>query len=99
PRAGSDPSARVPSELHTDLSPRLRAPARVQHHAQNAVDAEPGVPEAGVGVVHLPFGSATRLNARCGRRSARGRAKTGRPGPRPSPGQGSAPRAAPAPRP
>src|SRR5207245_10621037 len=30
-----------------DLRPRLRAPARLQHHAQNAVDAEPGVPEAG----------------------------------------------------
>ena len=36
-------------ELEPDLSPRLRAPARVQHHAQDAVDAEPGVPEAGVG--------------------------------------------------
>jgi hypothetical protein len=24
--------------------------ARLQHHAQDAVDAEPGVPEAGVGV-------------------------------------------------
>jgi hypothetical protein len=34
--------------LDADLSPRLRAPARVRHHAQNAVDAEPGVPEAGV---------------------------------------------------
>src|SRR5262245_13067082 len=35
-------------ELHADLSPRLRAPSRVQHHAQHAVDAEPRVPEAGV---------------------------------------------------
>ncbi len=25
---------------------------RVQHHAQDAVDPEPGVPEAGVGVGH-----------------------------------------------
>jgi hypothetical protein len=38
------------TELDPDLSPRLGAPARVQHHAQHAVDAEPGVPEAGVGV-------------------------------------------------
>jgi hypothetical protein len=34
-------------ELDSDLRPRLRAAARVQHHAQDAVDAEPGVPEAG----------------------------------------------------
>jgi hypothetical protein len=33
-------------QLDADLSPRLGAPARVQHHAQHAVDAEPGVPEA-----------------------------------------------------
>jgi len=26
---------------------------RVEHHAQDAVDAEPGMPEAGVGVVHF----------------------------------------------
>ena len=25
-------------------------------HSQDAVDAEPGMPEAGVGVVHFPFG-------------------------------------------
>jgi hypothetical protein len=35
-------------ELDPDHEPRLRAPARVQHHAQDAVDAEPGVPETGV---------------------------------------------------
>jgi len=28
----------------------------LQHHAQHAVDAEPRVPEAGVGVVHFAFG-------------------------------------------
>ena len=28
----------------------------MQHHAQDAVDAESGVPEAGVGVGHFPFG-------------------------------------------
>jgi hypothetical protein len=28
----------------------------MQHHAQDAVDAEPGVPEAGVGVVHFALG-------------------------------------------
>ena len=32
-------------ELGLDLRPRLRAPACVEHHAQNAIDAEPGVPE------------------------------------------------------
>ena len=29
---------------------------RVQDHAQDAVDAEPGMPEASVGVVHFAFG-------------------------------------------
>src|SRR4030095_10367800 len=39
-----------PSELDTGDGPLLRAPARVEHHAQDAVDAEPvGVPESGVG--------------------------------------------------
>src|SRR5437870_13853137 len=42
-----------------DLWPRLRAPARLQHHAQDAVDAKPRVPEALVGValfVHFVSG-------------------------------------------
>jgi hypothetical protein len=43
-------------ELGLDLRPRLRAPALVQHHAKQAMDAEPGMPEAGVGVVHFVFG-------------------------------------------
>ena len=43
-------------ELDTDDRPLLRAPARVQHHAQDAVDAEPGMPEAGVGVFPFAFG-------------------------------------------
>jgi hypothetical protein len=34
-----------------NLRPRLRAPSLVPHHAQEAVDAEPRVPEAGVGVI------------------------------------------------
>ena len=34
-------------ELDPNLSQRLSAPARVEHHAQHAVDAEPRVPEAG----------------------------------------------------
>jgi hypothetical protein len=38
--------------------PPLRAPARLQHPAQHAVDGEPGVPEAGVGVVHCPSACA-----------------------------------------
>ena len=33
---------------------QLNGPAR--HRAEDAVDAEPGMPEAGVGVVHFPFG-------------------------------------------
>ena len=32
-------------ELDADLRPRLRAPVRVQHHAHDAVDAEPRVPD------------------------------------------------------
>jgi hypothetical protein len=43
-------------ELDADLGPRLRAPARMEHHAQDAVDAEPRVPEAGVGAVDFAFG-------------------------------------------
>src|SRR5882672_3390617 len=43
-------------ELGLDLRPGVRAPALVQHRTQDAVDAELGVPEAGVGVVHFPFG-------------------------------------------
>ena len=46
-------------ELGSDLRPRLGAPTRAQHHAQDAVDAKPGMPEALVGVafsVHLVFG-------------------------------------------
>ena len=42
-------------ELGLDL-PRLRAPVLVQHRVQDAVDAEPGMPEASVGVVHSAFG-------------------------------------------
>jgi hypothetical protein len=49
------PERERPPELDTDDSPRLRTPARVQHHAQDAVDAEPGVSEASVGVVHFAF--------------------------------------------
>jgi hypothetical protein len=44
------PERERPPELDANLRPRLRAPARVQHHAQDTVDAEPGVPEAGVGL-------------------------------------------------
>ena len=47
------PERERPPELDPDHGPRLRDPARMQHHAQDAVDAEPGVPEAGVGLVHL----------------------------------------------
>ena len=39
-------------ELDADLRPRLCAPACLQHHAQDAFDAEPGMPEAGVGGIH-----------------------------------------------
>ena len=42
-----------------DLAPQ-RDRSRLQHHAQRAVDAEPGVPEAGVGVSHFPFGPSKR---------------------------------------
>src|SRR2546428_2233888 len=45
-------------ELGLDLRPRLRAPALVQHRAQDAVDSEPGMPEAGVGLGHLPPAAA-----------------------------------------
>jgi len=35
-------------ELDTHDEPRLRAPSRLEHRAQDAVDPEPGVPEVGV---------------------------------------------------
>src|SRR5437870_1396102 len=36
------PQRERPPELDPDLRPRLSTPARLQHHAQDAVDAEPG---------------------------------------------------------
>src|SRR6266849_168830 len=48
-------------ERGLDLRPRLRAPALVQHRTQDAVDAEPGVPEARVGVVHFRFAISSRM--------------------------------------
>ena len=42
------------------------APARVEHHAQDAIDAEPGVPETGVGVAahaRFTFGALVRAPA------------------------------------
>ena len=57
PRGGvQTPQRKRVPELDPDLPPRLRAPALVQHRAQDAVDAEPGMPEAGVDVVHLSTG-------------------------------------------
>src|SRR5437867_7868669 len=35
------PQRERPPELNPDLRPRLGAPLRVQHHSQDAVDAEP----------------------------------------------------------
>jgi hypothetical protein len=53
------------AELDHDLRSRLRAPAQVQRHAQDAVDAEPGVPEAGVGVwSHVAWPKLTRADRR-----------------------------------
>jgi hypothetical protein len=49
--------ARRSPELDSDLSPRLRAPARVPHHAQDAVDAEPAMLEAGVGAIGFRGGA------------------------------------------
>src|SRR6185503_3391959 len=43
------------SYLFPELSPETIWEIE-HHHAQDAVDAEPGVPEAGVGVVHFAFG-------------------------------------------
>jgi hypothetical protein len=57
-------------ELGLDLRRRVGAPARPSHHAQNAVDAKPRVPEALVGVslfVHFvsgPHGTTYRQTSR-----------------------------------
>jgi len=50
PAASPDlaPQRKRSLELDPDLRPHLGALAFVQHHAQDALDAEPGVPEAGV---------------------------------------------------
>src|SRR4029077_3273009 len=50
-------------ELCLDLRPRLRAPMRVQHHAHNAVDAEPGRPEASVVHFEITASRAKRILA------------------------------------
>ena len=42
------PQPERPTEFDTDDEPRLPAPSGVQHHAQDAGDAQPGVPEADV---------------------------------------------------
>ena len=46
-------------ELDTDNEPRLRAPACVEPHARDAVDAEPGMPEAAA----VSFISSARATA------------------------------------
>src|SRR5262245_16129953 len=43
--AEDSPQRERPPELDPRHRPRLRAPTGVQHHVQDAVDAEPGVPE------------------------------------------------------
>src|SRR2546428_10123185 len=60
-------------ELGLDLWPRLRAPARTEHDPDDAVDAEPRVPEAGGGVVHFPFGPRERGVGRALHRAPRRR--------------------------
>jgi hypothetical protein len=55
-------SARLNSTL--DHGPRLTAPAGVQHQAQHPVDAEPGVPAAGVGVCHCLRASWSTVSGR-----------------------------------
>ena len=57
-RAADDNFAAGDATLRDDIA--KLCPARVQHHAQDAVDAEPRVPEAGVGVVHF-FGRRESL--------------------------------------
>ena len=42
-----------------------RAPSGVEHHAQDAVDAEPGVPEAGVSVDFTGHELRDRETATC----------------------------------
>jgi len=41
------PQRERPPELDSDHRPCLRAPARLQHHAQHTIDAEPGVARGG----------------------------------------------------
>jgi hypothetical protein len=60
------PQRERPSKLDTDDEPRLRASVRMQHHAQDAVDAEYGCQRP------TPFNSSTRsrvLGGKCGLRS------------------------------
>src|SRR2546425_3521314 len=58
-----DPQRQRLLELGLDLWPRLRAPARVPHRAQDAVDAKPRVPEALVGVARFVHFAAPRFTA------------------------------------
>src|SRR2546428_13334749 len=67
-------------ELGLDLWPRLRAPARTEHDPDDAVDAEPRVPEAGGGVGFLSLWSPPR-----------GRRRAPRPPPPPPPARVGAP--------
>src|SRR4030095_14839087 len=56
---GSPQRERLP-ELDPDLRPRLCAPVRVQHHAQDAVDAEPGCQRPASGLIYLSDARAQR---------------------------------------
>ena len=63
------PQRERPPELDANDGPRLRAPSGVQHYPQGAVDAEPGVPEAGVaGGCSITVGTPPRPSARPSRR-------------------------------
>lgn len=49
-----DESLKVGQQRHA--SPELAA-VRMEHDAQDVIDAETGMPESGVRVVHFPFGT------------------------------------------
>ena len=54
--AEGSPQHERPPELDAHDSPCLRAPSRVEHHAQEAIDTEPRMPEAGGRRFHFAFG-------------------------------------------
>jgi hypothetical protein len=72
-RTADDNFAAADATLRDDIA--KLCPARVPHRAEDAVDAELGMPGAGVGAVHLTFGPRGSTVSALNRHSHEGRTR------------------------